>query len=89
MALEQEIETVRDDLTSRQQARLISKLKGNGFRIDGAHIIPKVIKKGHPSSVGMLLPVGYLNNGKAELINIDLEFPEDYHGQLREIYNSI
>lgn len=89
MDLEEGIETVIDNLTPAQEEALISKLRKNGFQLDGSHILPKVIKKGRPSSIRMLLPVGYLRDGKAKLVNMDFDFLTNYHNQLREIYNSI
>ena len=90
-----EIEIIREDLTRRQRADLVTRLNREGFRVTSqGHVEVVEVKNGHPHYHGASprpcpLPVGFLHSSRAELVNTDETFPEDYHAKLRDIYRSV
>jgi len=89
---------VRERLSFEQRKTLINKLESSGFKVSpwifkfiypSWHINVKNIKKEHPKSFFGYLPIGFIGRNYAELVNLDVKFPEDYHAKLIEIYDSV
>lgn len=87
------IETIRENLNSKQIKSLIHKLNDSGFYVsESGHVGIENPKTDHPywgAGIVHYLPVGFIGKDYAEIVNTEKEFPEDYHAQLRDIYRSI
>jgi hypothetical protein len=85
------IETIRENINEKQKKLLINKLIESDFYVsESGHVCVKNPKENHPHwGSNHYLPVGFIGKDYAELVNLDNEFPEDYHSQLRDIYRSI
>ena len=77
-------------LSHIQKGYMEELLMRAGFELDEkGYIRVKEAKPGHPSVNKVPLPVGYIHNDKVFSINLGLEFPENYHGKLDEIYRAV
>lgn len=80
---------IEHDLSSERRKDLITKLNKHGFKVSGGSVYVKKPKKKHPSVflsplLSYFLPIGFIDS-YFSLINLDKNFPKDYHSQLRKI----
>ncbi len=78
-------------LTDEQSDRLVDLLKKRGFDIKASgHVIVKEYVENFPTNEDNLpLPVGYLAGSDLFLVNLNTNFPEDYHERLRQLYQEV
>lgn len=83
--------TVIKDLSLKQRADLIYIVnKSEVFTVDERGYVCVVdVKNGHPE-IGKMgpVPIGLIE-WQAYLLNTELSFPEDYHGMLKSLYQSL
>ena len=84
-------ETVRTSLSSRQVTELTEIInKSRTFVVDDFGYVCVVnVQNGHPATRMGPRPVGLITSDKAQMLNTELSFPQDYHQMLRKLYNGI
>jgi hypothetical protein len=88
---------VRQGMTKNQMKSLVSLLNNSGFVVrSSGHVDVAKPLANHPISnanAGMnppvYLPVGFVVENCAFVVNTDEKFPEDYHAKLKQIYASV
>lgn len=78
-------------LTDEQNETLARLLNYRGFDLRASGHI-KVIEWGRDfprNEDGLPFPIAYLTRRALFLVNLDEQFPEDYHGRLRQLYQEV
>lgn len=86
------IELVKDGLSLGQINNLVDIINGSGiFTVDErGYVSPVEIKPGYPS-LGRIgpAPLGLVEGSRAQLLNLEKKFPEDYHSKLRQLFSQV
>ena len=87
------MEFLMRDIAPSQRATLVERLEQNGFILGlMGNIYVKNKKPEHPRNTSMFhsgLPVAFVGPDYLALVNTDERFPEDYHGKLKQISESL